>query len=294
MSTTFKISPRFAGQVELDDYCPRCGWFGLRIKHMPFEKGFPGIMFYLEQVQKAVILDHFESNEEAPYYFGPFTDCTKPLAFPTLMTANHADSDVQLTARPDMMFRRANGNALLVDLKTSKPNGGGIVFRPQYEIQVIGYSWVAEAAHFAKVDAAGLLYCEILHEQVKDKPSGFTTKGGFNVPFRLEMHPVALNYARLTKCLKEMKRLWDLSSPPRGVENCKNCALLSALFNFDVKIRNGDAMLWNCGGEFQRDAINHEYDRALAAGTKELLRAANENGLTADDLGTIWRSWWDD
>jgi hypothetical protein len=127
---------------------------------MPFEIGMPAIMFYMEQAEKQYIISHLKKFKATPNYFGPFADCNEPVEFPFSMVRHHEESGVDVSARVDMMLRKRNGKVCLLDLKTAKPDGGGKILLPMYEIQVIGYSWVTEAAGIGEVGTAGLLYCD--------------------------------------------------------------------------------------------------------------------------------------
>ena len=62
MKQPLTISARNAGQVELEKYCPRCCWYLLRIKKMPFAFGMPGIMFYMERAEQYFITTYMNSQ----------------------------------------------------------------------------------------------------------------------------------------------------------------------------------------------------------------------------------------
>ncbi len=109
-----KISARNAGQVELEKYCPRCCWFLLRYKKMPFQIGMPGVMFYLEGIEKTFLLSYLAKFKLMPGYFGPFANCTEPVEFPFSMSHEHAETGVMVTARADMMVRKPDGTICLL------------------------------------------------------------------------------------------------------------------------------------------------------------------------------------
>ena len=83
-STQLKISARNAGQVELEKFCPRCCWYLLRIKNMPFQIGMPGIMFYVEALEKAYIFARLLEVLQCRGTFGPFSRVHRasPISFP--------------------------------------------------------------------------------------------------------------------------------------------------------------------------------------------------------------------
>ncbi|PSH02776.1 MAG: hypothetical protein CXZ00_15740 [Acidobacteria bacterium] len=289
MDKQLKISARNAGQVELEKFCPRCCWYLLRMKKMPFQFGMPGIMFYLERIEKAFTLAYLAKSKAVPKYFGPFADCTETVEFPFEMSYEHDESGVLVTARPDLILRKKDGNLCLLDLKTSKPDGGGRVYLPQYEIQTIGYSWVAEASGLGKVGTAGLLYAEVQTEQFLKDPLKYKTDTGLLVPFDFKGHEVKLNYSRLTRCLKVVKKLWNDDHPPKGSDNCKDCQLLTRLIDFENELRLMDQRIFASFPEHRNFLLSQDYYRRL---TRMPLPFDDMNaGDTWDQDGGMWANW---
>ncbi len=258
---------------------------------MPYQMGMPGVMFYLEQVEKAFILAYLEKNKELPADFGAFAKCTKPVDFPFRMIALHKETGVTVTAQVDMMLANPDDTVAVVDLKTSKSEGGGIVFLPQYEVQVIGYSWVTEQAKVGKVGLAGLIYCEIDHEFFKDDPAAYSDEHQILVPFHFTPHPIELDFKRLTRCLTEMNRVWNSTRPPQGAEKCNDCLLLNRLFDFENELRATDA-LENCTTRrVQEEAATATYNRSLARGSSQRLQDILGTKDSWDDDGGMWSNW---
>ncbi len=291
MSKPLKISPRLAGKVELATFCPRCLWYELQLKRFPFGGIMPGLMFYAERTQKAFIKAYLAEHGNLPKYFGPFASCTEPVEFPFRMSALHEDTGVELTAQVDLMLRNPDDTICLLDLKTSKFDGGGAVFHPQYEIQVTGYSWVTEASGLGTVGKAGLVFCEIQTELFEDDPLEHKTDSGILVPFNFKAVEIELDYSRLTKCIKHALKIWNDKNPPRGTEGCKDCALLNRLFDFEDELRGRDALTAWVHPRLRDAVFNHQYDRMLARGTERLLRDAMEHPFLWDEDGGAWGDW---
>ncbi len=291
MTEHLKISARNAGQVELKKYCPRCAWYLLRLKKMPFQFGMPGVMFYLEQCEKAFILDYLAKHGHLPKSFGPFAKCTEPVDFPFRMTAMHEATGVEVTAQADMMLRNPDGTIALLDLKTAKVEGGGAEFHPQYEIQVTGYSWVTQEAGVGDVGSAGLIFCEIQHEEFKEDSLEYATESGILVPFNFTAREVELDFNRFSKCLKEMDRVWHEPRPPKGAENCKDCALLNRLFDFESNLRASDSLNVRISPRYRDAVITIEYLRALARSTPERVTKILDEDQVSWDQDGIWIHW---
>jgi hypothetical protein len=257
---------------------------------MPFQIGMPGIMFYMERAEKEFILSFLKKFDAVPKYFGPFADCTEPVEFPFSMCKHHEETGVDVTARVDMMLRKKNGEICLLDLKTAKPDGGGKEFLPQYEIQVIGYSWVTEAAKIGEVGTAGLLYCDIQVDEFTKDPLKFKTDSGIVVPFRFQPKEVDLDYSRLTRCLKEVNKLWQANRPPRGVDRCKDCQLLNRVIDFDNSLRGEDQRQCAFIPQYRPFLQSQEYYRTLARGYQQGLGEIL-GGEGWDPEGGMWANW---
>jgi hypothetical protein len=102
------------------------------------------------------------------------------------------------------------------------------------------------------------------------------------------MHEVKLDYPRLTKCLIEMRKVWEQPSPPKGADNCKNCALLNALFDFETNVRVKDSLMFTWGGRYRDQACTNAYYRLLAGGVPRVLLEAFQDELPWEDDGTTW------
>jgi hypothetical protein len=289
-SNPLTISARNAGQVELKKYCPRCCWYLLRIKKMPFQFGMPGLMFYMEQVEKAFITAYLNKAESLPKHLKPFSRCTGSVEFPSVMHHFHEETGVIVSARPDMILSNPDGSLTLIDLKTSKPDGGGKEFLPQYQIQVIGYSWVANAERIGNVTAAGLIYGDIQVDSFVRDPLKLQSGEGFNVPFALSSHDVPLDYKRLTRCLTEVNKVWNAERPPKGVVGCKDCKLLTRFVDFENNLQLTDLRLDAAFPDYHLIRIQQDFDRRrtrpLPMEIEDLLSEDHW-----DEEGGMWSNW---
>jgi hypothetical protein len=286
-----KISARNAGQVELDKYCPRCCWYLLRHKRMPFSMGMPGIMFFLEAIQKAYIFAQLEEDGCLPRQFGPFSECTEPVKFPFSFFAEHEETGVLVTAQPDMMLRMEDGNICLLDLKTAKQEGGGKMFLPQYEMQTVGYSWVTEENGIGNVGKAGLVYCSVREDQFEQEPLKYKKGRGILVPFDFEAHEVELDYPRFFDCLEEVNKVWRSSVPPAGKLGCKDCALLTGLCDFEFSLRSANQQAKTAFPEQAGQSIQQDFLRLQTRHGYELLLKDLLSEESWDQEGGMWANW---
>jgi hypothetical protein len=291
MNAPLQISARNAGQVELSNYCPRCMWYKLHIKQWPFQFGFPALMFYMEQLEKDYLLGYLAKFEKLPSGLGPFSSCVEPVEFPFRMQAEHPETGVIVSAQPDLLFRQKGGGLVLADLKTalqkSPTKSKFPSFLPQYEIQVIGYSWVVQENDIGDVKKGGLIYCEIQKDSFSEDPLEHGDGTSIAVPFLFSSHEVELDYKRLTRCLKEAKKVWNASRPPRGVDNCKDCMLLNRVFDFEDELRHSDFLEARSLPSRMCDYHTAQYYRALSRGASADLASLGED-LGEDNTFINW------
>jgi hypothetical protein len=202
----------------------------------------------------------------------------------------HEETGVIVSARPDMILSNPDGSLTLIDLKTSKPDGGGKEFLPQYQIQVIGYSWVANAEKIGNVTAAGLIYGDIQVDSFVRDPLKLQSGEGFNVPFALSSHDVPLDYKRLTRCLTEVNKVWNAERPPKGVVGCRDCKLLTRFVDFENNLQLTDLRLDAAFPDYHLIRIQQDFDRRrtrpLPMEIEDLL---SEDRW--DEEGGMWSNW---
>jgi hypothetical protein len=110
------------------------------------------------------------------------------------------------------------------------------------------------------------------------------------LPFDFKMCEVKLDFSRLTKCLKEMNKLWNADRPPAGKDGCKDCALLTRLCDFEQQLRITDAQAYAAFPGQAQWAIQQDYFRRTTRTSRESLQ-----DLLAEDPwdqeGGMWANW---
>lgn len=106
------------------------------------------------------------------------------------------------------------------------------------------------------------------------------------MPFHFHAYEVDLDYSRLTRCLKEVKRLWDVARPPKGATNCKDCRLLTRLIDFENNLRGQDQWLFASFPDYRDFLLSQDYFRQL---TRRLPTEIIEDGWDRD--GGMWGNW---
>jgi hypothetical protein len=255
--------------MKLDKFCPRCFWYQLQMNFkMPFDRPMPGIMYNLDNFEKAIVEAHFQSKGCAPHWLDAL-GCKAPVEFPAKMTQDFPDLDLTMVGMPDAVFSNGRGNLVLVDYKTAGFRGAEDPFMPTYETQLLGYAHLLESNGIGKVDRAALVYFQNQAKINQEDPLKLLNVEGFTMPFEVKIHMVELDMSALEPLLEQIREYADLSNPPEGLIKCKDCSRLQSLLDGDEKLRNAQDAL-RLRDQFYRRAyyprVEAERKRALHAG----------------------------
>ena len=270
-----RVSPRSLGALLVEPFCPRDYYYQVQMGFkLPFDRPMPGIMYNLDNFQKAIVEAHLDSEAELPEWLQAL-DCTSSIAFPPKMTAEIPEYDLTMVGMPDAVFKKTNGDLCVIDYKTARYKGADDPFLPIYEIQLLGYAFLLESNEIGKVDSAGLVYFENQLKEHQLDPLNLLSKHGFDVPFAAKIREVQLDRSALKPLLKRYREFADMTNPPEGLEQCKNCALLEKLFSFEQNLRN------------QEDSLRRRNDYFLKVRLPKIeawrRRAKHAWNLTEDD-----------
>ncbi len=241
-TTDLAITPKRLGQIEMDSFCPRCFWYLVRQKfHPPFDHFGGAIFNNMEQAQMAIVGHLLEEGSGLPDEFDPFCDLVRRIDFPRHYTKfkHTLDSGVLLYGVPDDIFEVSDGSIAMIDHKTAQPKGSEDMFMPCYEIQVIGYSFIAERGlNLGEVSKGGLFYWGSQYKDVVAEPGKFYRNKKLLMPFTPKPFAIEIDYSRLDAPLKEAVKLWEAKTPPDRTDKCKDCKKLDALFAIEAEVEN--------------------------------------------------------
>ena len=85
--------------------------------------------------------------------------------------------------------------------------------------------------------------------------------------------------------------MWHAPHPPRGADNCKDCALLNRVLDFEANLRANDAFTTTLYPGYRDVVTGHEYDRFLAHGVSSALKEALDDNIPLDQDGGLWSNW---
>ena len=226
-----RISASNLGLFDLEDFCERCAWLLLKMGNkFPFRRPFPGILFYADRQQKDAVHAYFDKNHKPPKWFGDFSDAEDCLETGKLVYTD-PESGVELRGAPDLVTVLPDGSLAVIDYKTARHKEGKDILLPKYKAQVNAYAYqLTHQEEGNKVSKGGLIYYQIRTDYDDDELLDLVTKDGLDAHFHAAPAVLNLDPEKIvTALLKKTRELFDLRTPPKGREGCKDCELLARM-----------------------------------------------------------------
>lgn len=223
-----RISAKNLGLLSLPDSCPRCFWMRARLGWKAPWAIMPGIFSSIDAFSKRAILAYFEANGRfPPWIAGRWADA-RPFPTPHHSTFRLTDPEtgIVLTGVPDLLLGLPGDRLVILDLKTARYSDHQDELLPMYEVQLNGYSLIAESLGMGHVTSLGLVYCEPPTKDGNNDLEACVGDLGFTMPFRATAVPVRLDRALISPLLKKAKGILGLEKAPKGREGCKECRLV--------------------------------------------------------------------
>jgi hypothetical protein len=223
-----QISAKNLGELATPDFCPRCFWIKLNCK-LPYQI-FPGIFSSIDSYSKKITWNYYEKFGRLPDWFGEFGDFEKPVKAPGRKVFFYLDkaTNVKLTGIVDEIVQKKDGSYFIIDYKTAKFTGKQDELLPMYEVQLNAYALIAESCDLSPVTGIGLVYYEPQTELTEANIDDALLDDGFNIPFSAHLLPLELNPKEVVlPLLKEVRKLADMKTPPKGTDDCENCQKLN-------------------------------------------------------------------
>jgi hypothetical protein len=197
---------------------------------MPYQK-FPGIAMIIDSFTKKIVRSHFEKQQKAPPFLNVFGEIIRAVPVPhhTKFFFDDKETGIRLTGTPDDIFLRSDSSFIIVDYKTARLNENQTVILPMYEVQLNGYTLIAEENGFNPVEQVGLVYFEPQTLLESDISNGQMNEG-FRLSFKAKFLEVKLNPHRIIPpLLRQAKELAKMKEPPPSRDGCKDCQMLSKM-----------------------------------------------------------------
>lgn len=223
------ISAKNLGALALPDFCPRCFWLQLKMRHkLPFVF-FPGIFSSIDSFTKNVVHAHLDAHAKPPAWLRELGDIVAYREPPHYSKFSMIDArtDITLRGTPDGILMRADGKAVIVDYKTARFTDSQDALHPMYAVQLNVYALIADHLGFPPVVELALVYMEPVTSL--ERCDGFCHQAGFDIRFEGTVLSMALERDLIPPLLVKARRISASRKPPKGGEECRNCELLNAL-----------------------------------------------------------------
>jgi hypothetical protein len=271
MPQQLAITARNLGRFNLPSYCPACLKYLLHLRFQPPYGMSGGLFGDAESCQKAILGYYLDKDGCLPKAFEPFCDVvarTKCNTHHSKFRAMH-DSGVLLSGQPDEVLTLEDGSQCIIDHKSSRKDPNEDKFQGQYEVQVIGYAFIAEALGLGKVTKGGDIYWSAQVEAVEDDPSNHFDHSTLWVPFKPKPVEISIDYTILDPLIEEMKTLWNAKQTPDSRQGCDDCKKRDLLFAIEREFNLQDqaeldhytSIGWQSKRREIRDSISRREDR---------------------------------
>lgn len=230
--TQIRISAKELGVLALPNFCPRCFWIKMHCANkLPFQI-FPGIFSSIDSYTKKVTNTHFARYSQLPSWLKELGDLGKPVKVPHYSKFGVVDegTDILLRGMPDEMLKRDDGSHFILDYKTARFTKAQDSLLPMYEVQLNAYAYIGKRQGFDPISGIALVYMEPQTDLTSDELDSKLWEHGFLMGFAGHVLQLKLEAEqKIPPLLKEVRRIYDLESPPPGNQECRDCKLLDQL-----------------------------------------------------------------
>lgn len=223
-----EISGKQLGALSLPDYCPRCTYLQLRMRHkMPYQK-FPGIFSSIDSFTKKLVRSWWADYAQPPPWLaelGAVRPCDK-VPHHSSFRMFDTQYNTLLTGTPDEILLLKDG-CIIVDYKCAKYTKAQDSLLSMYAVQLHCYARICEAVcNYGPVKGLWLVYLAPQTNGEYDFTACCTTKG-MVMPFAAHMVEIDLKPGLIDPLLSKARELYNLQAPPPSRPGCENCDLLN-------------------------------------------------------------------
>lgn len=224
------ISAKTLGQLALPGYCPRCFWLAMKADRLPFQI-FPGIFSAIDSYGKNVVHGWFDRYGKPPSWLEPLgliRTYRVPPHFTKFAVLDESNAIV-LRGTPDGIFLMQDGSYAIIDYKTARFTAYQDDLFPMYEAQLNAYAYIGERLDVNPVSRLALVYTEPVTGNTAASDDSNLTPEGFRMDFKARILEVEIKPDLVTRLLETAAGVLRSTSPPAGVDGCKDCAAVAGL-----------------------------------------------------------------
>jgi hypothetical protein len=197
---------------------------------LPFQI-FPGIFSAIDSYSKNVVHGWFDRFGKAPAWLEPLglIQTYKNPPHYTKFAVLDEESAILLRGTPDGIFLMQDGSYTIIDYKTARFTAYQDDLFPMYEAQLNAYAYIGERLDVKPVSKLALVYTEPVTGNAAASDDSNLTPEGFRMDFRARILEVEIKPELVTRLLKTAAEVLRSTSPPAGVDGCKDCAAIASL-----------------------------------------------------------------
>jgi hypothetical protein len=221
-----RISAKDLGWLAVDDFCHKCFWIERHTKGLPYQIGFPDIFFSIYAYTENIVERYVRKNEELPKWTDVIGYIKRIVTVKSSKFKTEKEN-ITLSGILDLLFKRRNGDFIIVDYKTAKYTDNQDQLMPIYQIQHNGYAYIAEAIGYKPVKDLYLVHFESPHKEMYEAiTDGYTNGNGFEMPFKPKIHKTKRDNKDIDRLLEKASNIYEQGNAPEGLVECKDCKRL--------------------------------------------------------------------
>lgn len=227
------ISAKNLASLAMPDFCPRCFWIRARMGFKSPWSIFPSIFSSIDMFSKDITGVHIKTQNKPPQWLMEMGKLTTRIEVPhwSKFAFQDPESGVILRGSPDEMFNVKGGTLAILDYKTSRFNNKKDLLAPLYKTQLGGYRWIALKLGLGETSLTGLIYYD---PQTRATVKNIL-KNGFSMHFDSIIHEVKTDLDEVRHYLMEAKRIAEMPTSPKRLDDCKNCKLVDELNEISIE-----------------------------------------------------------
>jgi len=232
------LSARTLGELELNDYCPRCWWLSLHLKgNLPFQMPMPGIFGSIAAYTPNVIRSYFDEQNRLPNWYPRIGRVKGYVDGKALhwrrFTVKDKKTGIELRGSPDDVFRLADGSYHIVDYKTARLTAKQDELGPLYEVQLNVYAYICEElGSYSPISGLSLIYMEPRTGLGAESAAEAVLGDGFALHFSATQKTVPLEPGkRIPRLLRRARAIYDQQRAPKGRTGCEDCDSFARILN---------------------------------------------------------------
>lgn len=225
-----RLAARQLGSMALADWCARCFWYRLQVRHkLPFQI-FPGIFSSIDSYTKRVVHHWFDVHKCAP----PWLEELGVAGYIATPHWSHfkwvfEPYGVEVAGTPDDFLLCRDESLKIPDYKTAKHTPTQDVLLPEYQVQLNAYAQIAANLGYPRVSGLALVYLEPVCDC--DNYCVHCSERGFDMEFHAHIVSIERRSEMLDPLFERAREIYEKTEPPEGRLGCQDCRRLDDLMN---------------------------------------------------------------